>query len=314
MDIQKALIYDKVLNHKKNLHLFSTKAATPFLSAKSKYMFFEFLKNKRLKNDNKYFKITNSTKSRVSNMPTQDINGGKLIGLKENSGDTGLVVFEDKLHFVYAITKSGIHIAVSESDRSTVWGNEAAGSYKAYNLIIGYIYMDFISESFELCINSPLDVENKDNTLFKDKGYLKEITRAINKDLDDKFKKEYVEDHQNKFNKTRLCLQSFIFIYCANVYDTTVISEDNAAISLKDRLAGVRKNELKIIQVDSFYDKNIKVINPFAVSGHFRNQPYGENRLQKKLIYIDSFMKTGYTRESTKSKIGLNNRDETNPN
>lgn len=36
----------------------------------------------------------------------------------------------------------------------------------------------------------------------------------------------------------------------------------------------------------------------FAVSGHFRLQAYGEGRRERKLIYIDDFVKEGYTRKA----------------
>lgn len=39
---------------------------------------------------------------------------------------------------------------------------------------------------------------------------------------------------------------------------------------------------------------------PFGVVGHFRNQPVGEGRKERKLIYIDPFVKAGYTRKSGK--------------
>lgn len=36
----------------------------------------------------------------------------------------------------------------------------------------------------------------------------------------------------------------------------------------------------------------------FAVSGHFRLQPYGPNMSKRKLIYIDDYLKSGYTRKA----------------
>ena len=37
--------------------------------------------------------------------------------------------------------------------------------------------------------------------------------------------------------------------------------------------------------------------------GHFRRQPCGKDRAQRRTIYIDSFMKTGYERKATKLKL-----------
>lgn len=44
----------------------------------------------------------------------------------------------------------------------------------------------------------------------------------------------------------------------------------------------------------------------FAVSGHFRLQPYGEGMNKRKLIYIEDFLKTGYTSRA-KIKSSINN-------
>jgi hypothetical protein len=42
--------------------------------------------------------------------------------------------------------------------------------------------------------------------------------------------------------------------------------------------------------------------NPFGVDGHLRWQPHGENRAKRKLIWIESFEKTGYHRKATKTE------------
>lgn len=42
---------------------------------------------------------------------------------------------------------------------------------------------------------------------------------------------------------------------------------------------------------------------PFLVKGHFRWQPVGEGRSQKKLIWIEDFKKEGYHRKATKELI-----------
>ena len=42
----------------------------------------------------------------------------------------------------------------------------------------------------------------------------------------------------------------------------------------------------------------------FAVRGHFRMQACGEGRSDRELIWIDTFMKTGYTRDAIKKEYG----------
>ena len=81
----------------------------------------------------------------------------------------------------------------------------------------------------------------------------------------------------------------------AKVYDETLISVD---IKTRNKYS-IPKEESSIIKIDSFWDKNIDVINPFVVSGHYRDQPHGAGRKLRKTIYIDGFMKSGYSRKAT---------------
>lgn len=57
-----------------------------------------------------------------------------------------------------------------------------------------------------------------------------------------------------------------------------------------------------IVIVDSSWNRIIKV-GEFGVSGHLRWQPCGANRERRKLIYIDDFIKTGYTRNAKKETV-----------
>lgn len=54
-------------------------------------------------------------------------------------------------------------------------------------------------------------------------------------------------------------------------------------------------NDIEIITSAHLYE--IQKSNGFSVKGHFRWQPYGEGRNDKRLIYIQDFQKTGYTSE-----------------
>ena len=88
----------------------------------------------------------------------------------------------------------------------------------------------------------------------------------------------------------------FIFLKTANVVDKTFISDSK--IGVKGNTT--EKENEGIIVVDSTWDSSIHVINPFAVSGHFREQPKKNEKKEwyKEIIYIDSFMKTGYNRKA----------------
>jgi hypothetical protein len=58
--------------------------------------------------------------------------------------------------------------------------------------------------------------------------------------------------------------------------------------------------KLPITFLDSKWFTNLVKSDGFAVRGHFRLQPYGIEMKQKKLIWIEDFMKTGYTAPARK--------------
>jgi len=63
------------------------------------------------------------------------------------------------------------------------------------------------------------------------------------------------------------------------------------------------ENELIILDC-RWFTELIRDI-PFLVKGHFRWQPVGEGRNQKKLIWIEDFKKEGYHRKATKELTNL---------
>ena len=60
------------------------------------------------------------------------------------------------------------------------------------------------------------------------------------------------------------------------------------------------KAPFPITYLDCSWLKTIVRTEGFLVRGHFRLQPYGEGRLERKLIYIEPFQKHGYTRTAKK--------------
>lgn len=55
-----------------------------------------------------------------------------------------------------------------------------------------------------------------------------------------------------------------------------------------------------VIIVDSTWNIQIIKNEAFGVNGHFRLQPIGKDRLDRKLIYIKEYIKDGYVRKSKK--------------
>ena len=307
MNIQKLNLYSFFIENKKNLYFFSKMHALPFMTNQCREMFRAFLKVEKGVSEVRLMSLSESTAKRISCIPTDKINGKSLTQLKSKPRN-GIVMIDDKLHFSYSITNSGIHIAVSRGLYKKVLPKEQL-IHQMTNLLSGYIYIDFMSDDMEYWISSILDLKRKpDNLLFKDRSFITEQGKLL------KSSKEVInrlsDSYTNKHAETRLCLQAFLFIHLAKVYDVTKISQEDNSVSFSERIKNKAKSNIEVIRIDTNYDRNVTVINPFSVTGHFRNQPCGAERKETKLIYIDQFMKTGYTREATKTKIGLDTPEQ----
>jgi hypothetical protein len=295
MTLKNLRLFD-VIDKTKTLNLFSKRTFTTFCTAHSKTLFSGFKNKENLK----YFHITESTKKRIRNVPVHEITGNKLIDLKTGKG---IVYFNDGLHFVYLIRKNGVYIMTSSGKAKK---QVTDPSFYVSEMMQGFLYFDFFSDSNACYINNVLDFkDNKDTLLMKEREsilLLKKIYKEY-KDGNSEKMDLYNDDYMKKWNDTKLCLQAFMFIFFAKVIDTKRISQENDDRSIREKLKKKKVREIDIIEVDTFYDENLSVINPFSVNGHFRNQPFGKNRKETKMIYIDGFMKTGYNRIATKTKI-----------
>ena len=295
MKINDTMLFD-VINNRKFLKKLSERYFTGFCTKHSKILMSAFMS----KNDMKYFHITDSTKKRIKNVPTEKITGSKLIDLKQ---DKGLVYFDNGLHFLYLVRKNGVYILTSKL-KSKKKVNDP--TFYVSQMMEGFLYFDFFADTSSCFINNPLDIlQNKSNELRNERDSLNVLTK-MQKELEigiTETQDKYQEDYKSKWNNTKLCLQAFMFIKFAKIINTTKISQEGEKLSFSDKMKKKKQSLINIIEVDTFYDESMKVINPFSVTGHFRNQPYGKDRLERKTIYIDGFMKTGYERKATKLKI-----------
>lgn len=294
MNLQKLRLYG-IMDNPGFVHRMSNEAATMFLTRHSKNIFRSFLK----KDNKRYFRITDTTRRRVENINVEEINGIKLSQLRVRDGENGIVFFSDKLHFAYSISKSSINIMVSFGELKHTVDNP---EFYVSQTLIGYIYIDFFSEKTQHWINNPLDITNENGSLLsKDRFILNKCKKLVgNPDLMKATKEEY----NLQGAKIILCFQTFLFLYLAKIIDSTTISVEKEQ-SFKDRIRGIKSHSIDIITVNTHYDENATTINPFSVSGHFRNQPIGRGRKETKLIYIDSFMKSGYIKRATKIVVGM---------
>lgn len=250
----------------------------------------------------KYFNVTDVTRKRIGNVPVESISGKKLIDLK-NKKSTGIIYFNDGLHCVYHIRNNGVYIMTSsQKSKKRVFDLDLYMS----QFMSGFLYYDFYSDTETLYINNVIDALQKpDHLLLKDKFILPILTAIEKERKNGKYDvlMQHKHNYDKKYEETKLCLQAFMFIHFAKVINTTKISEENDNRTIIEKLNHKPMPMLKIIKVDTAYDETIKVINPFSVTGHYRNQPIGIGRKETKMIYVDGFMKTGYTRIATKEKV-----------
>jgi len=93
-----------------------------------------------------------------------------------------------------------------------------------------------------------------------------------------------------------LIIQCEVFLQYAEI-ETKVLAPNN-----KESIACRYHNKLNlpITIVDSTWYTTLVKSDSFKVRGHFRLQPFGSTKAQRKLIWINEFMKNGYTREAKK--------------
>lgn len=320
MKLHQMFLYGLVNNSRAIHHFKEKNGVTVFLSNHQKELW-KFLVIKYRDGRNiKYFKITDTTKKRLSNIPIKDITGIKLKDLRNKSGDYGIVFFEDGLHFLYIITKSGFHIVCSRT-KSNNKPNDI--SFYLNRAVRSYIYGNFFIDDLFCNYGDEIDVvlnHKNESALIKEisiKPNLLRILREMEGILPDlnnsddilsslkshpksSFVKKHIDDWVEMNDDGKLCYRAFLFLYFANVIDITRISEKDTDNEKFDRMRGNKIINNNIIVVDTLYDEKLKVINPFSVTGHFRNQACGKNMEDHKLIYIDEFMKTGYTKQAKK--------------
>ncbi len=307
MNLNKLLLHTLLCN-KRVRSSATTKEFTLFKHKSSKLVFKQHTKNGHIFSK-KYFVTTNTSK-RISNIPIDKVSPSDFASLNKHNNQVGIVYFKDNTHFVYVILKNEIVILSANG------GSRGLISDSSTECSNGLLYINMQSDDYLYSINNPVQMlfgevqMNKNNVGYYDldqqvamKKILKELPTWPDKADSDFIRNnselggKYMAVYDKQRNKLQHALKAFIFIHMANVIDKTFIP-DHSNLTIKQRLKGQKTTLSDIIQINSFWDENIKVISPFSVSGHFRKQPFGKDRLKRRLIYIDSFMKTGYSRSA----------------
>ena len=106
-------------------------------------------------------------------------------------------------------------------------------------------------------------------------------------------------EYDQKYARLMTALKMFLFIKTAPTYLKEIIDESKTV----PRLSYNKKiPRMTYTLVDSNWDMEINVSNPFTVRGHFRMQAKKneEGEWYHDLIYVDAYLKSGYHRRSGK--------------
>lgn len=269
----------------------------------------------------KYY-FSDTTMERIKSIDLTNCHPTKLGYLFEKHGaEVGICICkEDNLAFVYIIGAVDIQLIItsgtSKSSQLTV-DNYRNENYAGFDkTIVGSCIISYDTDIPSIMANNivamiqykkqlGLNISHKEiKRLDNEFKYAKKIGLNLG-DIDNITLKNNLpyyynkrEDLTIKNKKIWTAIQMFIFLKTAKVIDKTFISENQMYGKLSKSKLNVTNG---ITIIDSTWDSSINVINPFAVRGHFRDQPKKNKKKEwyYEVIYIDSFMKTGYHRRAT---------------
>ena len=109
------------------------------------------------------------------------------------------------------------------------------------------------------------------------------------------------EEHES--GSCELFLQILTYLFFGDI--TTRLVKAKQTLKLNSFSKFLNNSKTDITFVDTLWKERIST-EGFKVRGHFRLQPVGEGRKDKRLIWIDEFDKHGYNRKATKELSPLN--------
>lgn len=276
---------------------------TPYYSLSDKQIssvFSSYLKHKQKKEN---FFFTKNTVERISKMDISKVEAKSLyfLGEKNNKEFSFCFLEKENISFCYSVDINSIKIIVFNGDKKTVTAIQKEsfnGNHFDYTglekSVIGSAIISFPLNELTIIPANALYYVKKENC---PSDYYKDLIKA-SKSQD--FLNALQQDFLVKNDIIFLAIKSFVFLKTASVIDKTFISEDKK-FQIKNKI-GVDKKNNDVTVINSFYNESINVLNPFSVSGHFRNQPKKEG---VEIIYIDSFIKKGYKRPAKILTQGL---------
>ena len=286
----------------------------------------EYYKMMAIDEGRKVFYFSDATMKRVDNMDTSGLNTEDFLSIcHKTENRNGIVLASENYRrfcFGYTIGENQIIIGAYRNSKSSRISDNSDSVIRS--MVLGFI---IISESgIEILPSSlltmmcstakgaSLNADSRDLPILR--GIMREMRKypdAFNFDentgLCELDMKKLSQDERIPWTKSEAmtfifkydllltALKMFLFLKTASVIQQTYISEDKGRTY--ERKQGTVRN---YVLVDSTWDSDITVLNPFSVRGHFRHQPKKDDRGRwyRDLIYIDAFMKKGYHRRATK--------------
>ena len=105
---------------------------------------------------------------------------------------------------------------------------------------------------------------------------------------------------EDKTEKSNFAVQLISYIYFGDIIEKHLKAGQKSKINFFQKI--VNDTKIDITYVDSLWKQRIST-DGFSVSGHFRLQPVGEGRKERKLIWIEEFSKDGYNRKATRELV-----------
>lgn len=287
----------------------------------------EYYRNIIYADKRKPYYFSDKTMERVKHMELDELNNADFISICKRSGkDCGFCLSGpsyQRLSFGYVVRDNHILLSVAKNNNSSRFSDNPVSVLR--DMMVGSIVIT--SDNVEIIPDCPLsqymrfvvnpnakvEVEDAREVLRIAKEFKahKELFSAeLPVDALNYFRalslndtvpaiKRASETYLYKHNLLMYALKMFVFLKTASIIEQTYISDDKPIMSYERKKGFIRN----FVLVDSTWDGDITVLNPFSVRGHFRRQPKKDENGEwyKELIYIDSFMKKGYHRRATKT-------------
>ena len=267
---------------------------TPYYGISDKQISSVFMNYLKHKNKKENFFFTKNTVERILKMDISKVEPNTLsfLGEKHNKEFSFCFLEKENISFCFSIDINSIKLIVFNGNSKSVTAtiDESIGkatlNYSGFEKsIIGSAIINFPLNELTIIPCNAL-YYTKNNKIPAD--YLKDLEKAVK---NEPYLNALQEDFKTKTNVIFVAIKSIVFLKTASVIDKTFISE-NKKFKVKSKY-GVSEQNNNVTVINSFYHESINVLNPFSVSGHFRNQP---KKKGVEIIYIDSFMKKGYFR------------------